>query len=279
MAAMMAWLHWRTPDRCPMDATLLALDTSTETMALALLSPAGMLVRAEPGGSAASARLLPALMALLAEAGLSPRQLDGLAFGRGPGAFTGLRTACAVAQGLAFGLDLPLLPIDSLMIVADDAQMQQPAPAGSLHWVVMDARMNEVYAAAYRRDGAGRWAVAESPGAGERAEAAAGASDQADAGLPATGAPALYTLPALSACWARRAPTRIAGSALPAFGDQLPVGAALCLPREADRAAALARLTRQAWADGRAIDPAAALPLYLRDKVALTTEERRKVAA
>lgn len=246
-----------------MDATLLALDTSTETMALALLSPAGVLARCEPGGSLASARLLPALMALLAEAGLAPRQLDALAFGRGPGAFTGLRTACAVAQGLAFGLDRPLLPVDSLLIVADDAQAQQPATAGTVHWVAMDARMDEAYAAAYQRDADGRWSLAVT------------LADAGDDAAPAGGSPALYTLPALAARWTRQPPQRVAGSALAAFGSRLPVGAALCMPAEADRAAALARLARQAWADGAAIDPAEALPLYLRDKVALTTEERR----
>src|SRR5262245_30043454 len=100
---------------------LLALDSSTDTMALALvtLGEAGVCVGA--GGAQASARMLPEVKALLAEAGVAMDALDAIAFGQGPGAFTGLRTACAVAQGLAFGLDKPVLAVDSLMLVAEDA--------------------------------------------------------------------------------------------------------------------------------------------------------------
>ena len=232
-----------------MEPTLLALDTSTETMALALLSPAGCWLRHAAGGASASAQLLPAVQALLAEAGLTLQQLDAVAFGRGPGAFTGLRTACAVAQGLAFGIGKPVLAIDSLLLVADDAQAQAPAADDqALHWVAMDARMDEAYAAAYRRDPAGGWHEQH--------------------------APALYTLPALAALWLQEPPTRVAGSAVRAFAARLPLAAARLLATEHDRAAALGRLARAAWVAGLAIDPALALPLYLRDKVALTTAER-----
>lgn len=232
-----------------MHPTLLALDTSTETMALALLSPAGCWQHHSAGGALASAELLPAVQGLLAKAGLKLQQLDAVAFGEGPGAFTGLRTACSVAQGLAFGVAKPVLAIDSLLLVADDAQAQQPADEeGQLHWVAMDARMDEVYAAAYRRR-AGRWFREL--------------------------APALYTLAALQALWLEKPPQRVAGSALSAFGERLSLGGALGLPQERDRAGALSRLALAAWQDGRAIDPAQALPLYLRDKVALTTAERQ----
>jgi tRNA threonylcarbamoyladenosine biosynthesis protein TsaB len=232
-----------------MDPTLLALDTSTETMALALVSPAGRWYHQSAGGALASAQLLPAVQALVAQAGLSLQQLDGVAFGAGPGAFTGLRTACSVAQGLAFGIDRPVLAIDSLLLVADDAQAQQPAGTEvELHWVAMDARMDEVYAAAYRRV-AGRWHIQT--------------------------AAALYTLPSLLSLWHEAPPRRVAGSALAAFGQRLPLADALDLRHEKDRAAALGRLALAAWHDGRAVDPAQALPLYLRDKVALTTAERQ----
>lgn len=232
-----------------MEPTLLALDTSTDAMALALLSRGEVLLRLAPGGAAASSQLLPALRAMLAEAGVTPAQLDAVAFGQGPGAFTGLRTACAVAQGLALGIGCPVLPIDSLMLVADDARAasMQPQDDEALHWVAMDARMDEVYAAAYRWC-ADRWRVAV--------------------------APALYTLPALAQCWQADAPTRVAGSAIAAFGARLPLAGALAVAIEHDRPRALARLARQAWREGLAIDPAQALPLYLRDKVALTTAER-----
>lgn len=231
-----------------MEPTLLALDTSTDCMALALCTPGGVRLRLAPGGPAASARLVPEALALLADAGLTPRALDAVGFGHGPGAFTGLRTACAVAQGLAFGIGRPVLPIDSLLLVADDAHQHHPAAdPQALHWVAMDARMDEVYAAAYRRE-AGRWQVAH--------------------------APALYTLPALASLWSAEAPARVAGSAVAAFADRLPWGGAWRRALEHDRPAALARLARQAWADGAAIPADQALPLYLRDKVALTTAER-----
>ncbi|HSW04995.1 tRNA (adenosine(37)-N6)-threonylcarbamoyltransferase complex dimerization subunit type 1 TsaB [Aquabacterium sp.] len=232
-----------------MDPTLLALDTSTEAMALAVLSPAGTWLRNAPGGAAASAQLLPAVLALLAEAGIALQQLDGIAFGQGPGAFTGLRTACSVAQGLAFGIGKPVLAIDSLLLVADDAQAQLPTPdEASLLWVAMDARMDEIYAGAYRYQ-RGAWSEHH--------------------------AAALYTLPALAACWAAEPPVRVAGSAIAAFGARLPLGGASTIAQEQNRAAALARLARQGWLAGRMIDPAQALPQYLRDKVALTTAERQ----
>ncbi|WP_088282439.1 tRNA (adenosine(37)-N6)-threonylcarbamoyltransferase complex dimerization subunit type 1 TsaB [Ideonella sp. A 288] len=240
-----------------MEPCLLALDTSTERMALALLWPGGSLAHVEAGGAAASGRLIPAAIGLLAQAGLSMQQLDAIAFGAGPGAFTGLRTACAVAQGLAFGIGQPVLPLDSLMLVAEDA-LGQAGGADALRaahgplWVAMDARMDEVYAAAYAMVD-GRWQVRV--------------------------APALYALDALSRCWEIEPPAMVAGSAIAAFGDRLPVGSARTWPVEHHRGEALARLARRAWAPGLAIDPALALPLYLRDKVALTTEERAVRAA
>jgi tRNA threonylcarbamoyladenosine biosynthesis protein TsaB len=172
-------------------------------------------------------------------------QLDAVAFGRGPGAFTGLRTACSVAQGFALGAGCPVLPVDSLALVAEEARVGHGVTS---LWVAMDARMDEVYAGAYRFE-AGAWR--------------------------ATHDAALYTLPALAAAWHADPPSAVAGSALAAFGERLPCGSA---PRVLDaggqRASALARLARAAWASGSAVDAALALPLYLRDKVALTTAER-----
>ena len=99
------------------------------------------------------------MLALLAEAGCTLAELDAIAFGCGPGAFTGLRTACSVAQGLAFGAGKPVLAVDSLMLVAHDARSQHAADEV---WVAMDARMDEIYAAAYRWLGT-RWAVLSTP--------------------------------------------------------------------------------------------------------------------
>src|SRR4051794_41930640 len=112
------------------------------------------------GGAKASAAFLPSLLGMLEQAGIGVADLDAIAFGRGPGAFTGLRVACAVAQGLAFGAGKPVLPIDTLLAIAEDAR----AGAESFDvWAVMDARMNEIYAAEYRfvgnAGGGRRWQV------------------------------------------------------------------------------------------------------------------------
>ena len=106
------------PDRAP---RLLALDTATERLCVAVVDGAQEWVGDEAGGPLASQRLLPLAFDLLQRAGLALGELDAIAFGRGPGAFTGLRTACSVAQGLALGADLPVLSIDSLAVVAEDA--------------------------------------------------------------------------------------------------------------------------------------------------------------
>ncbi len=233
-------------------ASVVAFDTSTERLALALQSPAGARLLNAPGGAAASATLLPQFHALLAEAGLKPRELGLVAFGRGPGAFTGLRTACAVAQGLAFGLGIPVLPVDSLVIVADDALEQ--AAARAARWrvgVAMDARMDEVYAGAYEWSGSA-WRV--------------------------LAAPALMDLAAFASAWQGLALDAVAGSAWPAFGSRIAASAPV-FPHEADRAAALLRLALQGAAAGEGVDAALALPLYLRDKVALTTREREAAKA
>ena len=220
---------------------LLALDSSTDTMAVALVTPAQTLVFEAAGGAQASARLLPEVRRLLAQAGVALADLDAIAFGQGPGAFTGLRTACAVAQGLALGLDKPVLALDSLMLVAEDARTQG---AGDEVWVAMDARIGEIYAARYRHDGHA-WQVLD--------------------------APALYAPAALTAHWGT--PAAVAGTALTAYADVLgPVSPAW--PQAASRAAALGALALAAWQRGETRDAAEALPVYVRDKVALTTAER-----
>jgi tRNA threonylcarbamoyladenosine biosynthesis protein TsaB len=236
-----------------MTPCLLALDTATEALAVALQAPAGRWCVNEPGGKAASARLIPMLMDLLDRAGLVMPAVQAIAFGQGPGAFTGLRTACAVAQGLAFAHATPVLAIDSLLIVAEDARLQaagagDSGDANDSHWwVAMDARMDEVYAAAYRHTATG-WRVQV--------------------------APQLWTLAALAETWLAAPPTQVAGSAITAFADRLPWGEARCWAQTADRAAALLRLAEAAWAMGRGLPADQALPLYLRDKVAQTTAER-----
>ena len=226
---------------------LLAIDSATESVAVAACGPRGMVAREAPGGAEASSKLLPAVQAVLLEAGLAAAELDAIAFGAGPGAFTGLRTACAAAQGLAFGLGCPLLALDDLALWAEDSPWRDDA-GGMPVWVAVDARMGEVYAGAYRRVGPARW--------------------QADV------SPSLFTLEALAAAFAKAPPARLAGNAPAVFGDRWPATVAPGHPQLHDRPGALLRLALAAWQRGEAIDPAMALPLYLRDKVALTTTER-----
>lgn len=223
---------------------LLALDSSTESMALALSGPQGSWYFECAGGAQASARLVPELMALLTGAGLRLADVDAIAFGSGPGAFTGLRTACAVAQGLAFGAAKPVLSLDSLMLVAEDARQQAGGTLDRV-WVAMDARMGEIYAGAYAHDGR-HWRVES--------------------------APALYSPAALLAQW-REPPAALCGSALAVF-PELQGLAAHAWPQSRSRAQALPALAEQAWAQGPLLDPAEAMPVYVRDKVAQTTEER-----
>ncbi len=154
-----------------------------------------------------------------------------------PGSFTGLRTACSVAQGLAFGAGVPVLPVDTLMAVAEDAHWR----AGVTQVVaVLDARMDEVYWAHYARD-PGRWTRQ---------------------GGFALGRPESVVIPPQ---WA------LAGNACSAYGERWPEAVRIAaLPT----AAALLRLAPALLADGQGVPAAAALPLYIRDKVAQTTEER-----
>jgi tRNA threonylcarbamoyladenosine biosynthesis protein TsaB len=220
---------------------LLAFDTSTEILRAGVQrADASVLQEEAAGGAQASAALIPLLQSLLARAGLSLRELDAIVFGRGPGSFTGLRTACSVAQGLGFGARIPVLGVDTLLAVAEDARQRSGAQRVI---ALLDARMNEVYTGRYVHDGLS-W-----HGEGEmmlmRPE-----SLEAPAG------------------WI------LAGNAFAAYGGSLPAAA----PRveAAPSAAALLRLAPQLLAAGEAHDAAHALPVYIRDKVAQTTEERAR---
>ena len=126
---------------------LLAFDTSTETMFIALTDGQQTWQHTSEGGAKTSAALIPAILALLKEADLTLQQLDAIVFGRGPGSFTGLRTACSVAQGLAFGAGgIQVLPVDTLLAVAEEARF---SIGSEKIQSVLDARMGEVYAASY----------------------------------------------------------------------------------------------------------------------------------
>lgn len=243
---------------------LLCLDTATDRIHVALTRGDDSQARELPGGAQASATLLPALGALLDDAGLTWRDLDAIAFGRGPGAFTGLRTACAIAQGLALALDLPVIPLDTLMTVAEDARQASPeafAP-GDILWVLQDARMDELYVAAFAWRG-DHWQVAQTP--------------------------CLWPVADVAQAWQVREPAgatgRWTGNAAQAYPQALaalpaPCGGTTPAPAVAmPTGQAQASLARAAWRQGHAVDAALALPTYVRDKVALTTAERAAATA
>lgn len=239
-------IAWHTDRMTP---RVLALDTSTEALAVALQAGGRRWCRQGPGGAAASAGLLPLVRELLAHAGLSAADLDAVAFGQGPGAFTGLRTACSVAQGLAWGAGLPAVPVDSLLIVAEDARRHLGAPPQLDVGVLMDARMGELYAARYA------WA---------------------DGAWSTTMPPCLCAPQDLAVLWAER-PQHLAGTGLGLCRDAgLDLGPGF--ENTQDRAAALLDLALAALAAGRTVSAAEAAPVYLRDKVALTTAERQAAA-
>lgn len=229
--------------------TLLALDTATERMHVGLAVNEHVWLHEGEGGAHASTLLIPCVLRLLREAGLTVGDLNSIAFGHGPGSFTGLRTACSVAQGLAFGAAKPVLSVDTLMAVAEDARGRTQVEDV---WVTMDARMDEIYAAHYRL---------------------------ANAAWQTVVVPALYTLEAMHARWQAQAPQCVAGTAVVAFGERLHVGAALVVADAVPGARALLALAGAQWAQGMFVDAALALPCYLRDKIALTTQERAAAKA
>ncbi len=232
---------------------LLAFDTSTDSMSLALSDGQHIWQHTGPGGAQASSTLIPAILELLGQAGLALAELDALVFGRGPGSFTGLRTACSVAQGLALGARLPVLPLDTLMAVAEEARFQHPGlQAGARLQVtaLLDARMDEMYVQRFACN-AGRW-TALADCALIRPES-----------LPLDPADSLLAGNVFGVYAAR----------LPVFPDKLPRITAL------PTAAAMLRLAPARLAPGQGVPASQALPLYIRDKVALTTEERARVKA
>jgi tRNA threonylcarbamoyladenosine biosynthesis protein TsaB len=155
-----------------------------------------------------------------------------------------------VAQGLALGSSKPVLPIDTLLAVAEDARSGRTEPQRT--WAIMDARMNEIYAAQYQFAD-GRWSTIDKP--------------------------TLTTPALLNERWQAQAPMWIAGNALTAFAGQLSTRDAQCVPEALPRATAMLLLAQALWVQGGAVDAALALPLYLRDKVAQTTVEREAAKA
>lgn len=221
---------------------ILALDTSTEYCSIALSLDGEILSREVLAGQQHSELILPMLQRMLAETELTLEQLDGVAFGAGPGSFTGLRIACGVAQGLAFGADLPVTGVCTLEALAHQVGNGNVITA-------IDARINEIYHAAYTRVAEGWWPVSE----------------------PTLCLP--QHAPPLHGCdWTG------CGSGFAAYEEVLRARYEGCLgPITGDlrpRARDMAQLAAPLFAKGLGIDPANAVPLYIRNKVALKEKER-----
>ena len=227
---------------------LLAFDTSTELISIAVTRPVGGVAQVwqhtGAGGAQASSGLIPAIEQLMADAGLRFDELDAIAFGQGPGSFTGLRTACSVAQGLGFGAGRPVLPVDTLLTVAEEARQCYAADQSHARVLaLLDARMDEMYAAHYEFD-SGAWIQREDYRLIRPEELALQGS------------------------------TALAGNVFGAYGERLPVSPEVPRWPALPTATAMLRLAPALLAAGHAVDPAQALPRYIRDKVAKTTLER-----
>lgn len=221
---------------------LLAFDTSTEFLSIALQVDGQQWSLDIEAGACASQRILPEIQKMLTQANAELKALDGIAFGAGPGAFTGVRIACGVAQGLAFGAYLPVVAVHTLMAVAQ---------ASGEHKVIVcqDARMGEVYFAAYERTEVGWQTI--SPAIVCKPE----------------------QVPALSGNgWVG------AGSGWAAYKEALEAAYASqlshALPTITPTAVAVLALAQPFFAAGQAQAAHEVAPIYIRNRVALTTQER-----
>lgn len=227
---------------------LLAFETSTEACSVAVWRDGEVRERFEIAPRRHAELVLPWAQELLAEAGLARSQLDAVAVGRGPGAFTGVRLGIALAQGIALALELPMLPVSTLAALAMRADGRGPVLAA------IDARMGEVYA---------------------------GAFEPVEDGLRALGpesvcAPDAVVLPdafGASAAWQGVGTgfAAVEGALQAHLGARLAGIDATALPRAAD----VARLAARAWARGERVAPERVEPAYLRDNVALTLEQQK----
>jgi len=231
---------------------ILVIETSAELASCALLTgehtAQKVLARESSGVRTHSQSVLPMVQELLGEAGVTLAQVDAIAFGAGPGSFTGVRTACGVAQGLAYGANLPVLPLVTLEAMAEACRAR--TGAGEV-LAVLDARMGEVYWAQYKYEDNGGWREVLAP---------ALSAPQDVAPLPADG---------LRAC----------GNGLIEYADAFAGKpfARDAVPDIVPHARELALLAVAALAAGQGVPAAQAQPLYLRNKVAYTSAERQAI--
>jgi tRNA threonylcarbamoyladenosine biosynthesis protein TsaB len=251
----------------------LAIETSTDILSLAIASTQGdsseVWTHTSQGGAQSSQLVLPEIVRLMDGAQIGFTDLTAVVFGKGPGSFTGLRTACSVAQGLAFGAGVPVLPIDTLLAVAEDArdqsfqQQQQQKQHQTQHhqieqlpeqtqrfFVAMDARMDQVYTAAY--EWRSEWQCVQAPSV----------QSPEDICLPTEWKDLDFTT---------------VGNAWDAFATRWSTTLSVKNMHATPTAQALLRLAPIAFEQGLAVLPEQALPIYIRDKVAQTTQEREQL--
>ena len=234
---------------------ILSIETSSELASCALLSGDTLLARSSSGVRTHSQSILPMVQELLAEAGIGLNDCAAIAFGAGPGSFTGVRTACGNAQGLAFGAGLPAVPVVTLAAMAL-ACRQHSGAADVL--AVLDARMGEVYWAQYRFDNTD-----------------AGAETCHEVVAPSLCAPGdVRPLPAST-------PLAACGNGFSAYAEAFAGRdfASGALAGIMPHASCVAQLARIELAAGRAVKAAEAQPLYLRNKIAFTSAERQVINA
>jgi tRNA threonylcarbamoyladenosine biosynthesis protein TsaB len=214
-----------------------AIETSTEWCSLALWNGGEITALERRAGHRHSELALPMLERLMAASALSLAQLDAIAFGAGPGSFTGLRIACGLTQGLALGRGVPVLGVSTLEALAQESGAARVVAC-------LDARMREVYYAALEKRGA-RW---------HEVIAAQCIAPQAAPRPPGED-------------WVG------CGSGFAVYGN---LGMSNVLPQVHPTALAVAELAAPRLAAGEGVDAAAALPVYVRDKIALTMEEQKR---
>jgi len=225
---------------------LLAIDTSTDFCSVAASRGSALFSRHERAGRRQAERVLDMVNQVLVEARIEIAQLQGIAYGAGPGSFTGLRIAAGVTQGLALARGIGVIGVGSLLALSEEGGKDA---AGGRMIACLDAHMGEVYHAAYRRAGAG-WEEVSAPGL-YRPEAVPVAP-----GRDWTGC----------------------GDGFAAYRERLVARLGECVsairPEATPTARAVLKLAIPRFAAGEAKDAATAVPVYLRDKVALKTSER-----
>ncbi|MCX7083024.1 MAG: tRNA (adenosine(37)-N6)-threonylcarbamoyltransferase complex dimerization subunit type 1 TsaB [Methylococcales bacterium] len=229
---------------------LLAVETATEACSAALYIDGEITERFSLTANEHTKLILPMIDNLMSESGLIPQQLDALAFGCGPGSFTGVRIATGVIQGIAFGADLPVVPISTLAAIAQDYFDSNENMEHITAFTAMDARMGEIFWGVYNRDEQDYVTLIGK-------EVVTLADDIEFPDLTGVG---------LGSGWGVYEETlmlRLAGKVKHYEVDVRP------------RARAIARLGAQGFGQGLAVEVELAMPVYLRDKVAKTEAERK----